>query len=137
MTDLSNSLRNASNGLLSGSRRRYSASRQVAKPGGHGSGRKWAHHRRGMLFDDPAMRTPSASYPAVRFGDDMQTALYPSAPYGPEWVGGSAIRTGHTGLWNGAPVSTDPAWGPYEHLAPAQWPGPLGDRFVNKMWQRY
>ena len=97
--------------------------------GGHGSGRKWPIIFAGMLFDDPAMRTPSASYPAVRFGEDMQTALYASAPYGPAWVGGSAIYTGHTGLWNGTPVSTDPAWGPYEHLPPAQWPGTLGESY--------
>jgi hypothetical protein len=29
-------------------------------------------------------------------------------------VGGSAIYTGHTGLSNGVPVSSDPAWGPYD-----------------------
>jgi hypothetical protein len=46
-----------------------------------------------MLFDDPAMRTRSASYPAVRFGEDMQTALYASMP---------ALRTVQLG-WAVAP----------------------------------
>ena len=82
--------------------------------GGHGSGRKWPIIFAGMLFDDAAMRVPNASYPTVRFGEDMQTALDAGPPYGPAWVGGSAIYTGHTGLWNGTPVSTDPEWGPYE-----------------------
>ena len=97
--------------------------------GGHGSGRKWPIIFAGMLFDDAAMRAPNASYPTVRFGEDMQTALYAGPPYGPAWVGGSAIYTGHTGLWNGTPVSTDPEWGPYEHLPPAQWPGSLGESY--------
>ena len=97
--------------------------------GGHGSGRKWPIIFAGMLFDDPAMRTPNSSYPAVRFGEDMQTALYASPPYGPAWVGRNAIYTGHTGLWNGVPVSSDPAWGPYEHLPPNQWPGTLGEKY--------
>jgi hypothetical protein len=45
------------------------------------------------------------------------------------WNDVPVVYTGHQGVWNGAPVSEDPGWGPYEHLAPEDWPDPIGESY--------
>ncbi|MCC7385123.1 MAG: hypothetical protein IT384_24970 [Deltaproteobacteria bacterium] len=99
--------------------------------GGHGSGRKWFIALAGALLEDPAMSSPSVTHPSVQFGEDMHTAFAAGAPFGPVWgTGATVIYTGHRGLWNGAPVdSSQPAWGPYEHLPPESWGDPIGENY--------
>lgn len=97
--------------------------------GGHGSGRKWAIVLAGMLLGDDAMAHVGTSYPETQFGEDMHTAFTADLPYGPAWNGATVVYTGHRGVWHGMPVSTDPAWGPYEHLAPAAWLDPIGESY--------
>jgi hypothetical protein len=83
--------------------------------GGHGSGRKWPIIFAGMLLEDAAMASPSAQFPDLRFGEDMQTM------YGQSWTGANVMYAGHTGIINGTAASTTPGWGPYEHRHPSQW----------------
>ncbi len=97
--------------------------------GGHGSGRKWPIVFAGMVFGDPAMSSPTLSYPEVRFGEDMHTAFASDLPYGPAHNGATVVYTGHMGVWQGEPVSDDAAWGPYEHLPPDQWLDPIGENY--------
>ncbi|HDQ73498.1 MAG TPA: hypothetical protein ENN19_15595 [Chloroflexi bacterium] len=88
--------------------------------GGHGSGRKWPLIFGGTLLGDSDMQSPSHSYPDLRFGEDMQTM------YDTGWTGANVVYAGHQGVWNGAPVSANLAWGSYEHLHPSQWESQLG-----------
>ncbi len=97
--------------------------------GGHGSGRKWPIIFAGMLLGDSEMSAPSATYPDVQFGEDMHTAFTADLPYGPAYNGATVVYTGHMGVWQGQPVSDDPAWGPYEHLPPDQWLDPIGENY--------
>jgi len=97
--------------------------------GGHGSGRKWPIIFAGLLFGDTEMSEPSITYPEVRFGEDMHTAFTSDLPYGPAYNGATVVYTGHMGVWQGEPVSDDPAWGPYEHLSPDQWLDPIGENY--------
>jgi hypothetical protein len=83
--------------------------------GGHGSGRKWPLIFTGILLEDPEMVEPSSTFPELRFGEDMHTA------YDDCWTGANVVYTGHQGLWDGEPVSSQPHWGPYEHLHPSEW----------------
>ena len=83
--------------------------------GGHGTGRKWPIMFAGMMLDDPEMKTPSNTYPALRFGEDMQTMMDEG------WTGADVVYAGHQGVWNGQPVSSTPSWGPYENLHPSVW----------------
>jgi hypothetical protein len=83
--------------------------------GGHGTGRKWPIIFAGLMLADTNMRAPTRSYPALRFGEDMQT-MYASG-----WTGAGVVYAGHQGVWNGLPVSSTPSWGPYEHLHPSLW----------------
>jgi hypothetical protein len=83
--------------------------------GGHGSGRKWPIMFAGLMLGDMAMAAPTKTYPNCRFGEDMQT-MHDSC-----WTGANAVYAGHQGVWNGQPVSSQPTWGPYEHLHPSQW----------------
>lgn len=80
--------------------------------GGYGNGRKWPIIFSGILLGDTKMQTPNASIPGIRFGEDDQTM------YGNGWTGANAIFAGHTGK------DGEGDRGPYEHLPPAQWPGP-------------
>jgi hypothetical protein len=80
--------------------------------GGYGNGRKWPIILAGILLGDEKMQTPNISVPGIRFGEDDQTM------YGNGWTGAKAIFAGHTGK-NG-----EGDRGPYEHLPPAEWPGP-------------
>lgn len=97
--------------------------------GGHGSGRKWPIAFAGILFGDAEMAAPSQAYPDAYFGEDMHTAFTDDLPYGPAWNGATVVYTGHRGVWRGMPVSDDPAWGPYEHLAPADWLDDIGESY--------
>jgi hypothetical protein len=97
--------------------------------GGHGSGRKFPIVLAGMLFGEADMSTPSAAYPDTRFGEDMHTAFTDDLPYGAAWNGATVVYTGHQGVWEGAPVSSDPAWGPYEHLPPSEWLSDIGESY--------
>ena len=97
--------------------------------GGHGSGRKWPIVLAGLLLRDPEMASPTATYPDVQFGEDMHTAFASDLPYGPAWNGATVVYTGHLGVWRGAAVSDDPAWGPYEHLAPSMWLDDIGESY--------
>jgi hypothetical protein len=74
------------------------------------------------------MMSPTRSYPSVKFGEDMQTM------YAKGWTGANALYAGHQGKWKDKPVSSDPNWGPYEHMPPSQWPcdeanGCLGENY--------
>jgi hypothetical protein len=80
--------------------------------GGYGNGRKWPIIFAGMLLQDEKMQNPNKSIPGVRFGEDEQTK------YGNSWTGAKVIFAGHT------PVGGTGDRGAYEHLPPAQWPGP-------------
>ena len=80
--------------------------------GGYGNGRKWPIIFPGMLLGEDQMQVPNISVSGIRFGEDDQTM------YGNGWTGAKAIFAGHTGK-NGKGDR-----GPYEHLPPAQWPGP-------------
>jgi hypothetical protein len=97
--------------------------------GGHGSGRKWPIMFAGLLLGDSEMSAPSITYPDARFGEDMHTAFTSDLPYGPAYNGATVVYTGHMGVWQGQPVSDDPAWGPYEHLSPDQWLDPIGEDY--------
>ena len=108
------------------------ASRGWQAHGGHGTGRKWPMIFSGIMLGDSAMAAPTATYPALRIGEDMQTSR------GFCWATGDTnyVYTGHQGLWNGQPVNTSPGWGPYEDTPPSQWyccePGytaPLGEAY--------
>jgi hypothetical protein len=98
--------------------------------GGHGTGRKWPIIFSGLMLGDAAMASPSTTYPNLRFGEDLQTM------YATGWTGANVVYAGHTGVWNGQPVSSSPGWGPYEHLQPSQWyccesgySSPLGETY--------
>jgi hypothetical protein len=96
--------------------------------GGHGSGRKWPIIFAGLMLGDSAMMSPNASHPEVKFGEDMQTMS------GKSWTGANTVYAGHQGIWKSKPVSSDPNWGPYEHLPPSRWPcddanGCLGENY--------
>jgi hypothetical protein len=97
--------------------------------GGHGSGRKWPIVFAGLLLGDAAMASPTVTHPGVRFGEDLHTAFASALPYGPAWNGAAVVYTGHMGWWDGAPVSSTPGWGPYEHLAPERWESARGESY--------
>jgi hypothetical protein len=97
--------------------------------GGHGSGRKWPIAFAGRLLGDAAMAAPTRTHPATRFGEDLHTAFAADLPYGPAWTGAAVVYTGHMGVWNGAPVSATPGWGPYEHLDPSLWVSETGEAY--------
>jgi hypothetical protein len=85
--------------------------------GGHGSGRKLPIVFAGLLLGDDALAHINQSFPRVSFGEDEQTA------YGSCWTGAKVVFTGHSGIDapTGAGRSRGSGWGPYEHLAPAEW----------------
>ncbi|HUI93067.1 MAG TPA: FlgD immunoglobulin-like domain containing protein [Chitinivibrionales bacterium] len=93
------------------------ASRGWQAHGGHGSGRKWPMIFAGIMLGDAAMARPTVSYPNLRIGEDMQTSW--------DWCWATRdsnyVYTGHQGLWDGVPVSSQPGWGPYENTPPSQW----------------
>jgi hypothetical protein len=89
--------------------------------GGHGSGRKWPIILSGILLGDSEMASPTATYPELKFGEDMHTAFTADLPVGDAWCGATVVYTGHMGWWDGASVSDTPGWGLYEHLPPDQW----------------
>jgi hypothetical protein len=97
--------------------------------GGHGSGRKWPIVLAGILLGDAGMRSPTATFPEVRFGEDLHTAFAADLPHGPAWNGATVVYTGHMGVWKGQPVSSTPGWGPYEHLAPDRWLARIGEDY--------
>jgi len=88
--------------------------------GGHGSGRKWPIVFAGLLLGDDEMRSPTRTYPNVRFGEDMQTM------YDDGWTGAKVVYAGHVGKEG---VRGQPDWGAYEHLPPSEWPGDLGESY--------
>lgn len=101
--------------------------------GGHGSGRKTPIVMAGLLLGDQEMASPGATLPDVRFGEDMHTAfvadLAPPADVPTWWDSSQVVYTGHQGVWAGTAVSADPAWGPYEHLAPESWLEDIGESY--------
>jgi hypothetical protein len=74
------------------------------------------------------MASPTVAHPGVAFGEDLHTAFAADLPFGPAWNGAMVVYTGHMG-WDGAPVSSTPGWGPYEHLDPAEWESSLGESY--------
>ena len=108
------------------------ASRGWQAHGGHGTGRKWPMIFAGIMLGDTQMAQPTKTYPNLRIGEDMQTGR------GFCWATNDTnyVYTGHQGLWNGQPVSTQPGWGPYEHTPPSAWyccesgySAPLGESY--------
>ena len=96
--------------------------------GGHRSGRKLPILLAGMLLGNDGMKNVSSTYPD-KFGEDMQTVYVNKIPggYTRAWQGATVIYGGHYGVHaDGTPTSTDPLYGPYEQVPPAQWPL-LGD----------
>jgi hypothetical protein len=87
--------------------------------GGHGSGRKLPIVFAGLLLGDEQLARINASFPAVSFGEDEQTA------YGPCWTGANVVFAGHSGIdaatGRGRDRVRGAEWGPYEHTPPAQW----------------
>ena len=83
--------------------------------GGHGTGRKWPIIFAGLMLGDPDMQAPTGTYPALRFGEDMQTMMDNG------WTGADVVYAGHQGVWNNQAVSSTPSWGPYENLPPSLW----------------
>jgi len=88
--------------------------------GGHGSGRKWPIIFAGILLNDSEMRSPTITYPNVKFGEDMQTM------YANGWTGTNVVYGGHMGP-DGDEVQQ--GWGPYEHLHPSQWTSNIGENY--------
>lgn len=106
--------------------------------GGHRSGRKLPIILAGMLLDDAPMKNVSTQYPD-KFGEDMQTAYINKIPGGftKAWQGATVIYAGHNGVHlNGMPVNTDPLYGPYEQLPPAQWPLLGGNEQLGEAYRR-
>jgi hypothetical protein len=108
---------------LWGIARGCNASRGWQAHGGHGTARKWPIIFSGIMLHDQEMAAPTKTYPQLRFGEDMQTM------YGTGWTGAKVVYAGHAGVWNGRPVSDRPAWGPYEHLRPAQWASDMNENY--------
>ena len=77
------------------------------------------------------MRTPTIIYPDLQIQEDMMTAYEDDVVGGgPVWWDGSTIvYTGHMGIWNGVAVSSEPGWGPYEHLHPSDWLSHIGEGY--------
>jgi hypothetical protein len=88
--------------------------------GGHGNGRKWPIVFAGIMLGDEDMQSPNNKYPAVQFGEDMQTM------YGDGWTGAKVLFAGHAGQ-NGEKRGY--GWGPYEHLPPSKWPNDVGENY--------
>jgi hypothetical protein len=55
--------------------------------------------------------------------------LAPPADRPAWWREASVVYTGHQGVRDGVAVSDDPAWGPYEHLAPEMWLDDIGESY--------
>jgi len=92
--------------------------------GGHGTGRKWPIVFAGIMLDDTDMMSPTKKYPNVEFGEDQQTM------YDNGWTGATVVYAGHKGVdKNGTPISTDPAWQPYEHEHPSKWVDKVGESY--------
>jgi len=87
--------------------------------GGHGSGRKLPIVFVGLLLGDDVLANINRSFPKASFGEDEQTA------YGTSWTGATVVFAGHSGIDAATGVGRNrargAAWGPYEHLPPAQW----------------
>jgi hypothetical protein len=89
--------------------------------GGHGSGRKLPILFAGALLNDSRFYSLKAA-----FGEDVQTIIATGPPNGPGWTGDTALYAGHMGV-NGE--STNPGWGPYEHLQPRNWRSAIGEDY--------
>lgn len=85
--------------------------------GGHGSGRKLPIVFAGLLLGDETLAHINRSFPKISFGEDEQTA------YGECWTGAKVVFAGHSGIdaATGVARTRGNAFGPYEHLPPAQW----------------
>jgi hypothetical protein len=106
--------------------------------GGHRSGRKLPVLLAGMLLGDDGMKNVSSTYPD-KFGEDMQTVYVNKIPggYTRAWQGATVIYGGHYGVHaDGTPTSTDPLYGPYEQLPPAQWPLLGGNEQLGEAYRR-
>jgi hypothetical protein len=86
--------------------------------GGHGSGRKLPIVFAGLILGDDQLANINRAFPKVSFGEDEQTA------YDPCWTGATVVFAGHSGIDAATGVGRNrgrgAAWGPYEHLPPAQ-----------------
>jgi cysteine-rich repeat protein len=95
--------------------------------GGHGSGRKFPILFAGMMLNEAKLQSVQA-----KFGEDMQTIWVsetpPAGTYSQSWHTRpeTVVYGGHVGI-NGE--SVNPGWGPYEHLAPADWKSTLGESY--------
>ena len=95
--------------------------------GGHGSGRKFPIVFAGLMLNETKMQSVHAN-----FGEDMQTIWVsetpPAGSYTQSWHTRpeKVVYGGHVGI-NGE--SVNPGWGPYEHLAPADWKSTLGEAY--------
>jgi hypothetical protein len=95
--------------------------------GGHGTGRKLPILLAGLLLGEENMAAVQA-----RFGEDMQTILvsetHPAGSYTESWHSRpeSVVYGGHVGIDG---ESTNPGWGPYEHLEPSSWISTLGESY--------
>ena len=93
--------------------------------GGHGTGRKWPIVFAGIMLGDDEMATPNKTYPAIQFGEDMQTLFKRS------WTGAGVVYAGHQGVdKNGNDINTkQPGWGQYEHLQPKDWASSMNESY--------
>jgi hypothetical protein len=109
--------------------------------GGHRSGRKLPIVLAGVLLGQDPMKNVSVSHPN-QFGEDMQTIAVSQIPGGFQqaWQGAKVIYGGHYGVDDktGAPMDTDPLYGPYEQLQPKDWPltAPTGGYQLGESYRR-
>ena len=81
--------------------------------GGFGNGRKLPIVFAGMLLGDRRMQQIRRHAAEASFGEDEH------AEFGPSWTGAKVRFTGQYPLIGDRQIDR----GPYEHLAPAEWPG--------------
>ena len=97
--------------------------------GGHGSGRKFPVVLGGLLLGDEKMASPTAAFPKVNFGEDNQTM------YGECWTGAKVCFAGHSGVHADGSIPRK-AWGPYEHMRPADWDKPGQSNMQSEAYRR-
>jgi hypothetical protein len=98
--------------------------------GGHDSGRKFPIVFAGWILGDNEMASPSKGFPKCDFGEDNQTR------YGKGWTGATVVFAGHSGIASATGKAPRPAWGPYEHMRPAEWDKPGQSNYQSEAYRR-
>jgi len=98
--------------------------------GGHDSGRKFPIVFAGWVLGDEEMASPSKGFPKCEFGEDNQTR------YGQSWTGATVVFAGHSGVSAATGKPPRAAWGPYEHMRPADWDKPGQSNHQSEAYRR-